>query len=78
MRWDAVPTSGALELLGYRATLWRDEKDRGGVGQCATTTETTCTIEVGKEDGTFLVSVRARNSFGWSDTSSPRTKVARD
>jgi len=75
--WGAVPTSGALELMGYTATLWSDEQDGGWVGQCATTTETTCTIEVGKGDGPLYVSVRARNELGWGDTSSPRTEVAR-
>ncbi len=75
--WDAVPTSGALELMGYTATLWSDENNGGWVGQCATTTEATCTIEVSKVDGPLYVSVRARNELGWGDTSSPRTEVAR-
>ena len=73
--WDAVPTSGALELMGYTATLWSDENNGGWVGQCATTTEATCTIEVSKVDGPLYVSVRARNELGWGDTSNPRTLV---
>lgn len=74
--WDAVPTSGAVELMGYAATVWSEEMDGGWVGQCLTTTETTCTVEVGKVKGPFFVSVRARNSLGWGDTSSPRTGVS--
>jgi hypothetical protein len=75
--WDAVPTSGAVELMGYTATLWNNDNDGGWVGQCLTTSETTCTIEVGNVDGPLYVSVRARNSLGWSDASSPRAEVSR-
>ena len=75
VNWDAVPTSGAVELMGYTATLWDKDQDGGWVGQCETTTETTCEIDAGKGDGPFYVSVRARNSLGWGDTSNPRTLV---
>lgn len=75
--WDAVPTSGAVELMGYTATLWNNDNDGGWVGQCLTTSETTCTIEVGNVDGPLYVSVRARNSLGWGDASSPRAEVSR-
>jgi hypothetical protein len=65
-----------VELMGYAATVWSEEMDGGWVGQCLTTTETTCTVEVGKVKGPCFVSVRARNSLGWGDTSSPRTDVS--
>lgn len=73
--WDAVPTSGAVELMGYTATLWSKDEDGGWLGQCETTSETSCGIDAGKADGPLYVSVRARNSLGWGDTSAPRTPV---
>ena len=70
--WDAVPTSGAVELLGYTATLWSKAQDGGWLGQCETTTETTCSIDRPKGADELYVSVRARNSLGWGDSSDPR------
>lgn len=75
--WDAVPTSGAVELMGYAATVWSDANDGGWVGKCLTTAETTCSVAVGKANGPLYVSVRARNSLGWGDISRPPTGVSR-
>jgi len=64
--WTAPAASAAMPLTGYRVRAYLAA---GGalLGECTSTTTTTCTITAPEALNATLVTVAAENSAGWSD-----------
>jgi hypothetical protein len=64
--WTAPAASVAMPITGYRARAYL-VADGAMVGECTSTTTTTCTITAPEARGATIVTIAAQNSAGWSD-----------